>query len=100
VLSEKSYSSSHLLELGFRLIPCFVSGFSLICSSGLKLIEFYSGGFFIFATNAFPYLPFFSEMPWGISYYHKINAFVIVGGCLVIFALAMYTGKRHSSPTY
>ena len=52
-----------------------------------------AAGFYVFVTFAFPYLPFHPEQTWGISYYHKINAFLIVGGCLGIFARAMYSGE-------
>ncbi|EKX31949.1 hypothetical protein GUITHDRAFT_148965 [Guillardia theta CCMP2712] len=42
-------------------------------------------GFTVFVSFAFPYLPYHAEKDWGISFYHKINAFLIVGGCLVVF---------------
>uniref|UniRef100_A0A7S0E741 Palmitoyltransferase n=1 Tax=Hanusia phi TaxID=3032 RepID=A0A7S0E741_9CRYP len=42
-------------------------------------------GFTVFVSFAFPYLPYHAEKEWGISFYHKVNAFLIVGGCLLVF---------------
>ena len=48
-------------------------------------VLFVTSGFTVFALYAFPYIPFGDEHEWGISYYHKINAFWIVGLCAAVF---------------
>ena len=50
-------------------------------------------GFAIFVMQAFPYIPMRSEEPWGISAYHKPNAFIIIGFCVLTFYKACFTGK-------
>jgi hypothetical protein len=67
-----------------------------IVSYAFLIGEWFSAGFYVFVTFAFPFLPFHPDQTWGISYYHKVNAFLIVGGCLGIFARAVYSGSNDS----
>ena len=46
---------------------------------------FVTAGFWVFATFAFPFIPFGAEHPWGIAFYHKINAYWLVGACVAVF---------------
>jgi hypothetical protein len=48
-------------------------------------VSFVAAGFTVFAVFAFPYIPFGVEHEWGISFYHKINAFWIVALCAAVF---------------
>ena len=86
------------------LYLCFVSGrlSSFVLASFIPSVSAWiimiaitlKGGFYIFAMFAFPFLPFHPDQSWGISSYHKINAFLVIGGCLSIFARAMYSGLK------
>lgn len=48
-------------------------------------VLFVASGFTVFALFAFPYIPFGEDHEWGISFYHKVNAFWLVGLCALVF---------------